>query len=75
MAFVSGRVTDSAGRTRAPGLIRASTTPAILADSWQGRAVSTESLPPGNGRSVYAHIWLIPGTVAAAAITGAVLRW
>ncbi len=35
----------------------------------------SETLPPGNGRSVYAGIWMIPGTVAAAAVAGAVLRW
>lgn len=35
----------------------------------------SKTLPPGNGRSVYARIWLIPGTVTAAVLTGGLLRW
>lgn len=35
----------------------------------------SRTLPPGNGRSVYAGIWAIPGTVTAALVAGAVLRW
>jgi hypothetical protein len=35
----------------------------------------SQQLPRGHGRSVYADIWLIPATVTAAGVTGAVLRW
>jgi hypothetical protein len=35
----------------------------------------SDRLPPGNGRSVYAGIWKIPGTIIAAIITGEVVRW
>lgn len=32
------------------------------------------SLPPGNGRSVYAGVWLVPLTVAAGVLVGLALR-
>lgn len=46
-----------------------------LRSSPAGRTRLSTTLPPGNGRSVYAGVWLVPLTVAAAILVGFVLRW
>lgn len=34
----------------------------------------SETLPPGNGKSPFAGVWMIPATVAAAIVAGLTIR-